>query len=227
MIQGVIFDVDGTLLDSMQIWDHAAKRYLKREGIEAEDGLSDILFSMTMMEGAEYVIKAYNLKKNPEEIIEGINEIVFQFYRDEVQEKAGVTELLEKFQQKRIKMAVATSTDRFLIEAAFKRLGLMKYFERIFTCSEVGASKNVPKIFLEASNVLGTDVEHTWVFEDGLYALRTAKNAGFHTVGVYDRASDKDQEKLREEAEIYLENIKEWEEKYRQYCIKCNIEKTV
>lgn len=220
MIQGVIFDVDGTLLDSMKIWDHAAKRYLKKEGIEAEDGLSDILFPMTMMEGAEYVIKAYNLKKNPQEIIEGINEIVFQFYRDEVQEKTGVTELLEKFQKKQIKMVVATSTDRFLIEGAFKRLGWMKYFERIFTCSEVGASKNVPKIFLDASNFLGTDPEHTWVFEDGLYAVRTAKNAGFHTVGIYDASSGKEQEKLEKESEIYLKSLKEWEEKYRKYCIK-------
>lgn len=222
-MKGVIFDVDGTLLDSMEIWDHAAKWYLQREGITAEDNLNDILFSMTMMEGAEYVRKTYGLKKNSKEIIDGVNEIVLEFYRDKAQAKKGVMELLKKFQSQNIKMAVATSAERFLVEAAFERLGFLKYFERIFTCSEVGAGKNDPKIFLEASKFLGTAAEDTWVFEDGLYAVRTAKQAGFHTVGIYDPASCKDQEKLRKEADIYLENLKEWTGKYREYGTKYNV----
>ena len=128
-MKGVIFDVDGTLLDSMEIWDHAAKWYLQREGITAEDNLNDILFSMTMMEGAEYVRKTYGLKKNSKEIIDGVNEIVLEFYRDKAQAKKGVMELLKKFQSQNIKMAVATSAERFLVEAAFERLGFLKYFE--------------------------------------------------------------------------------------------------
>ena len=76
---------------------------------------------------------------------------------------------------------------------------------------------------MEASKFLGTAAEDTWVFEDGLYAVRTAKQAGFHTVGIYDPASCKDQEKLRKEADIYLENLKEWTEKYREYGTKYNV----
>ena len=209
MREGIIFDVDGTLLDSMVIWDHAGERYLRRQGMEAESGLGERLFSMTMEEGAKYLKESYRLLQSTQEIIAGINEVVFAFYRDEAQAKKGVLEFLQKLREKEIPMTVATSTDRFLIEEAFGRLDMKKYFDRIFTCSEVGAGKNHPQIFYEASRFMGTKPEDTWVFEDGLYAIKTAKRAGYHTVGIYDASSWKDQESIKKEVDIYL---KDWGE---------------
>lgn len=107
-------------------------------------------------------------------------------------------------------MVVATSTDRVHAEAALKRTGIYDYFERIFTCSEVGEGKSKPDIYEEAAAELGTKRTATWVFEDALYAIKTAKKAGFRTVGLYDETSKKEQEKIRGTADIYLKEIEEF-----------------
>lgn len=216
MRRGIIFDVDGTILDSMIIWEHAGERYLEQLGIEAEKGLGERLFTMSMKEGAQYLKRTYGLLKSTEEIIGGINEVVTSFYCKEAKPKEGVREFLEKQREKGVKMTVATSTDRFLIEEAFRRLDLEKYFGRIFTCSEVGVGKSEPTIFHEASRFMGTTPEETWVFEDGLYAIETAKKAGYHTVGIYDAASEKDQAEIRESVEVYLRDWKEAEDRLRE-----------
>lgn len=209
LIQGAIFDMDGTLLDSMPVWEHASERYLQNKGIEVREKLSEILFSMSMQKGAEYVKENYHLTESTDEIVTGVNNIVYTAYEKEVQPKEGVREFLDKLQAEGIKMVVATSTDRPMVEAALKRTGLLSYFERIFTCTEIGKGKVEPDIYHAASDFLGTKPEHTLVFEDALYAIGTAKKAGFVTVGIYDAASEKEQGKIREQADIYLEAFAE------------------
>lgn len=209
-IKGVIFDVDGTLLDSMGIWDDIGGKYLRRLGIEPELELKDILFTMSIEEGAAYVDEHYHLGKGPEEVAKGVADIIRDFYYEEVQLKPGVRDALELLKEHKIPMTVATSSEKDAIEHAFLRLGISCYFERIFTCTEENTSKNTsPKIYLKAVEYMGTDPEETWVFEDVLHAVKTAKKAGFHTVAVYDSASDKDQDKLKETAELYLHDLTE------------------
>jgi HAD superfamily hydrolase (TIGR01509 family) len=205
-IQGAIFDMDGTLLDSMPVWEHASERYLQNKGIKVRERLSDILFSMSMQKGAEYVKENYHLAESVDEIVAGVNNIVYTAYEKEVQPKEGVRELLDTLQVNGIKMAVATSTDRPMVEA-LKRTGLFSYFEQIFTCTEVGKGKVAPDIYYAAADILGTEPKNTLVFEDALYAIGTAKKAGFVTVGVYDDASRKEQGKIKEQADIYLEGF--------------------
>ena len=170
LIQGAIFDMDGTLLDSMPVWEHASERYLQNKGIEVREKLSEILFSMSMQKGAEYVKENYHLTESTDEIVTGVNNIVYTAYEKEVQPKEGVREFLDKLQAEGIKMVVATSTDRPMVEAALKRTDLLSYFERIFTCTEIGKGKVEPDIYHAASDFLGTKPEHTLVFEDALYA---------------------------------------------------------
>ena len=204
-ITGAVFDMDGTLVDSMKIWSVAGDKYLKEQGIKADDYLGEVLFSMTMEEGAEYMIEQYELDKSREDVIAGINRIVYDFYAEEVELKEGVYEALSKFESAGIPMAVATSTDRELAERALSRTGIDKFFKGIFTCSEIGLSKNHPDIYIAACELLGTERENTWVFEDGLYGLVTAKAAGFKVVGIYDEVSRHDREKLKKESDIYFE----------------------
>lgn len=220
-IKGAIFDMDGTLLDSMPVWEHASERYLQNKGIVVREKLSEILFSMSMRQGAAYVKENYGLEEDIETIVAGVNAIVFEAYEKEVQPKAGVREFLENLKQAGILMVVATSTDRPMVEMALKRTGLAPYFERIFTCTEVGAGKVRPDIFYAAAKFLGTQKEETWVFEDALYAMETAGKAGFKIVGIYDAASAKEQGQIRELADIYLQdwtkiNMKLFEEKGRE-----------
>lgn len=208
-VKGAIFDMDGTLLDSMPVWEHASERYLQNKGIAAEEKLSEILFSMSMRQGAEYVKEMYGLDEDVDTIVAGVNDIVFSAYEKEVQPKEGIRALLEELGQRGIPMVVATSTDRPMVEAALKRTGLAPYFARIFTCTEVGAGKVKPDIYYTAAEFLGTEPGETWVFEDALYAIKTAKAAGFPVVGIYDETSRREQEGIRDLADIYL---KDWRE---------------
>ncbi len=107
-------------------------------------------------------------------------------------------------------MAAATSSPRSLVAEALIRLDLLSYFEAVFTTSEVGKSKHDPLIYLMASEAIGTPPSETYVFEDSLYALKTAKNAGFTAVGVYDSRGEADQDGLRENADIYLSDLEDF-----------------
>ncbi|MBO5461669.1 MAG: HAD family phosphatase [Ruminococcus sp.] len=211
MIKGAVFDVDGTLLDSMSIWRDAGARYLKGIGIVAEPGLGEILFDMGLEEGAVYMKEKYSLELSEDQIVKGIIDGVRGFYEKEVQLKEGAAEFLKKLYEKKIPMVVATTSDRTYVEAAFERLDILKYFSRIFTCTEVGKNKRQPLIYLKAAEWMGTDSKNTWVFEDVFYAVQTAKDAGFCVGAVFDKESEKDKDKICEKADIYMKNLKDFE----------------
>lgn len=210
MIRGVIFDVDGVLLNSMPVWENLGELYLSRLGIEAEKGLGDILFAMSLEEGADYLISHYGLDKTPEEIIKGLNREVQDFYENRVPLKEGVRQYLQEFRDRKIPMVIATSGDRRNAQAALERLKVFSYFQGIFTCSEIGSSKSQPDIYYAAALQIDTEPSDTWVFEDALHALRTAQKAGFKTVGVYDRASARDLSGIWNTADIYLPEFKDF-----------------
>ena len=204
MIKGVIFDVDGVLLNSMPIWENLGVLYLRSLGVEAEKDLGEILFTMSLEEGADYLISQYGLNKTPEEIVEGLNREVRDFYAERVPLKEGVREFLYEFNEKKIPMVIATSGDRKNTEAALRRLKVLNYFQGIFTCSEIGSGKNQPDIYLAAALQMDADPAETWVFEDAYHAIRTAKSVGFKTAAVYDKANDKDLAQIWNAADIYL-----------------------
>ncbi|SCJ50973.1 Phosphatase YniC [uncultured Eubacterium sp.] len=210
MIKGAIFDVDGTLLDTMPIWTNSGANYLASLGIEAEPRLGDKLFAMTVDMGAEYLKANYGLPQSCREIAKGINGIVEGHYFNDADFKLGARELLDRMKSAKIPLAIATSTEKYCIEAAFDRLGYKDYFDVILTCGEVGASKSNPKIFFEAVAALGTPIEDTWLFEDGLYSIKTAKAEGFKIVGVYDKVSEADQEGIKQYADIYVKDLIEF-----------------
>lgn len=211
MIQGAIFDVDGTLLDSMWVWEQAPMTYLRRLGVQPEENLAQKLYELTMERGADYVNQKYELGKSSKEIISDVNRIAAEFYQKNVELKKGVLPLLEMFKRQNVPMTVATSSDRWLIEAAFERLDIMKYFQKIFTCTEVGRGKHLPDIFLQAADCMGTQPALTIVFEDGLYAAKTAKAAGFCVAGVYDPAEQEDQQELRSLCDFYITDANTYE----------------
>ncbi|MCR5213800.1 MAG: HAD family phosphatase [Eubacterium sp.] len=210
MIKGVIFDVDGVLLNSMLIWKDLGARYLKSIGKVPETGLGDILFSMSMEQGADYLKKNYDLDKSEDEIIEGISKMLEDFYFYEVDLKPGVKAMVEYLRSKGIRMAAATSSPREHIERALGRNEIAGYIEKIYTTSEVGRSKHFPLIYNLASEYLGTKPQECLVFEDSLYALETAMKAGYKTVGVYDKEGEMNQEGLKELADIYLLSISDF-----------------
>ena len=219
MIKGAIFDVDGTLLDSMFIWKDVGIRYVRSRGIESEANLSEVLFPMILEEGAAYVMRRYGLKESIEQIVQGILDMVRDFYYYEAQLKDGAKDFLQAMDEKGIPMVVATSSERDQIEHAFKRLEILHYFKRIFTCTEVGVGKRKPVVYKEAEKFLGIEAKEIYVFEDVIHAIRTAKTAGFQTVGLYDSSSEAVQKEIKETADIYLGNLKDFQ-KFWTYVAK-------
>ena len=212
MSKGAIFDADGTLLDSMPIWEDAAARFLAGLGIEAEPDLGDVMFRLSLDEGAAYLKRTYlagnhGLSMTEEEIKEGVLGVIRDFYVHQVQPKAGARRFLEELAARKIPMYIATSSNREHIRAALERLGLLHFFDGMITCEEAGASKREPRIFLLAAERMGLSPEDIFVFEDVIHAIRSAGSAGFVTVGVYDAASAADNEAMRAECAIYLHTL--------------------
>ena len=196
MIQGIIFDFDGTLFDSMFIWDTAGEVYLRSIGKEPEDDLQKILKPMSLLQSAEYVREKYHIPLSVEEIMDGVNRTVEGFYFHTVEPKPGVIDFLEELHRRNIKMCIATATDRYQVEAALQRCGMSHFFSEIFTCTEVGRGKDRPDIFRRAMEYLQTDRSTTVVVEDAYHAIHTAKQDGFLVVGVYDSHENRQQEFL-------------------------------
>lgn len=205
-IEGAIFDLDGTLLDSMGIWDRAGEDFLLSLGITPRENLAETLKEMSLAQAAEYVQDEYGVSKSVDEIIRDVCHLVEDFYIEKVPLKEGVEEVLEQLANDHVKMCVATASERRLVDLALTRCGVRQYFSEIFTCNELGLGKDTPEIYEMALSHLGTPKENTFVFEDAIHAIRTAKAAGFPVVGIYD-ASEKDQETVRSLADIYLESF--------------------
>ena len=201
--RGAIFDVDGTLLDSMFIWDTIGEAYLRSIGYQPKENLNETFKNMSLHQAARYYQTEYGVTQSIDEIMDGVNAMLERYYRFEVPLKPGVAELLERLRQDGIKLCIATATDRHLVEAALDRCGVLSCFGEIFTCNEVGHGKDEPDIFEAALRFLGTEKSETVVFEDSLYAIRTAKETGFPVAAVYD-SHEKEQDKVRLLADIYL-----------------------
>ena len=210
MIKGVIFDVDGVLLNSMPVWENLGELYLQHLGIEAEKDLGTKLYTMSLEQSAEYLTETYHLDLAPEQVIAGVNREVKDFYAGRVPLKEGVRQYLNEFHEKGVLMVIATTGDRQNAQAALKRLNVLRFFQGIFTCSEIGSSKNEPDIYYAAALQLDTDPGQTLVFEDAYHAICTAKKAGFKTVGVYDRANDRDLAHIWNTADIYLPEFRDF-----------------
>jgi HAD superfamily hydrolase (TIGR01509 family) len=205
-IEGAIFDLDGTLLDSMAIWDSVGSDYLRSRGIIPEPGLNTIFRNMSLYQAALYYQNVYGLKDSTDVIMAGVNAMIEDFYFQQAIAKIGVDEFLKSLKQQGTRMCIATATDRYLVEAALSRNHLLNYFEEIFTCTDVGHGKDEPHIYNAALDFLGTSKSSTYIFEDALYAVRTAKEAGFTVVGVQD-AFEHNGEAVQKIADYYITNF--------------------
>lgn len=207
MICGAIFDIDGVLLDTLKIWKTVGSRYLTSIGISEIDDIDNILFSMSMEEGAEYIKKTYSLPIGTSEILSDIKNMLKKFYETAAEEKCGAKKTLDFLKRKNIPVVAATSGPKEYQKTALTRTGLHEYIQKIYTTSELGESKHTPLIYNTAAEYLNTPPHETLVFEDSLYALTTAKSAGFVTIGIADEYGDIDQDGIRKTADVYLENL--------------------
>jgi len=208
-IKGAIFDLDGTLIDSMWVWGDVAQRYLESHGATPRPGFREALRILNTREEAQYYIDEYGVELPVEEVMKGRDDMMLDFISNEVELKKGVIHALDALKERGVKMCIATATERRLVEPSIKRHNLAGYFERIFTCTEENTSKKYPDIYIRAAKLLGTVTGETLVVEDALYAMKTAKKAGFIVAGVYDKVSDDEQDEIKTTCDYYWKNMDE------------------
>jgi len=208
-IKGVIFDMDGTLTDSMWMWGEVAVRYITNHGATPRSDFIKALLSLNTVEEAQYYIDEYGIDQTLEEVIAGRNAMMLEFFSKDVKLKTGVIPVLNALQESGIKMCLATATERELVEPALKLHEIQGYFSRIYCCTEENTSKTSPDIFIRAADDMGTEISETLVVEDAIYAMETAKKAGFIVAGVYDKAADDHQDEIKAVCDYYFVTLDE------------------
>lgn len=203
-----IFDMDGTLVDSMGYWRRLGREYLEGKGVAGD--IRPVLRqtkSMTMTESAALFLRVFHLSGTAEQIAADMNAMMEAHYRRDIPLKSRVEAYLSRLRGAGIRMCVASATVKPLMEACLARLGVRQYFEFLLSCEEVGAGKDRPDVFLEAAGRFCAAPSEIAVYEDALHAARTAKAAGFFTVAVYDESGKSEWEELTALAD---EVISDW-----------------
>lgn len=192
MIKGYIFDLDGTLLDSLEVWKGVGNRYLLTIDIQGDPHLDAKMEHMSLKEAAIYIKEKFNLTQSVEDIIEGVCLQIEEKYEKEVELKQGAKEFLEKCHNKGYQMTVLTASSDILAKKALKRLGVLKYFKEIYSCQTCGYNKTQIESYLSIAKEISLKKEECIVVEDALYAIETAVQAGFFVKAIYDRHNQKD-----------------------------------
>ncbi|MCQ2515845.1 MAG: HAD family phosphatase [Saccharofermentans sp.] len=196
----LILDIDGTLLDSMTIWNQADVVFLSKRGFEVTPDYTDYVKSVRIEDAALYTKERYNLPDSIEEIMAEWNSFVENAYANEVKLKPGVMKFLMEARSLGFKMGCATALTFRNVDAAFKRLGLYEYLDVLLTLDDLPGrpDKSEPDIYFEVASRLNADASKTVVFEDVPIAIEGALKGGFITCAIYD--------------EVGAGSIKSWEE---------------
>lgn len=205
-----IFDMDGTLVDSMPWWQRIGVEFLAARGVtDPPAELLERIKPMTLLESSALFMREFRIPGSPEEIAAEINGLMAEHYRRDVTLKPGAAEFLRALNARGVRMCVASATVEPLVTACLGRLGVLDCFEFLISCADVGAGKDRPDVFLAAAERFGAAPKDVAVYEDAIFAAQTAVKAGFYTVGVYDATADAAWEQLKA---ITREHITDWNE---------------
>ena len=207
-IKAAIFDMDGTLIDSLGIWEviweQLGREFLKKEGFRPKEEDDFAVRTMLYADAMDFIHEKYDIGKSGAELTDFSNKVFREFYSDEVELKPGVRSFLDHLKAGGTKMCIASATEIELVMLAIEHCELSPYFDYVLSCASVGAGKDKPDVFINAASILGEELSDTWVFEDSFVAIQTATEIGMPTVGIYDD-NNFYQDKIKETATHYIE----------------------
>lgn len=207
--KAAIFDLDGTLIDSMGVWEKIDHDFLLKRGIAVPETYVHDITHLSFGEAAEYTIKLFGLSETAEAIIAEWNAMAVDEYSHHIMLKPHAQRYLLHLKKDRIKLGVATSLPKILYEPVLINNDIRHLFETVASTDEIGRGKEFPDVFLRVSHDLGVRPEECIVFDDILPALQSAKNVGMTVYGVYDRYSAGEQEAIRKIADGYIMGFSE------------------
>lgn len=206
----IIFDLDGTLIDSMPTWRGTGETFLTRHNFTVPANLLDVVKSQTLYQTAEYFRSELGVPMEPQAIVDEIIQYVEDAYTHTIPLKDGAKAYLDAMAEKGVKMCILTASEASYIQPALDRLDIRKYFDCILTCTELGEYKEDGKAFLTAMQRLGGTPEDTVVFEDAGYAIKGAKSAGLTVYAILDDTIRKNEiEKIKKLADKCLYSYEE------------------
>lgn len=182
-----IFDMDGTLVDSMFYWENLVDLFLTKRGcgpVPAQ--LQEEIKTMTVAQAAALFVQRFDLPETPEQLTAAMDQQMREYYEKDIPLKPGVHQYLEKLRAAGVQMCVASATSEPLVRLCLERLGIAPFFSFFLSCESVGAGKESPAVYHAAAQKWGASPEQVAVYEDALHAAQTAKQAGYYVVGVYD-----------------------------------------
>ena len=209
-ITGAIFDFDGTLFNSMHIWKGIKFKFLERLGLELTDEDKEAFKGLFLSEAISLAKERFNLKNSYGELLEKFFDFIKEQYLEDATPKNDIIEFLEKLQANGVRIGIATATGEPALIAVLEKYDMFKYFDEIYSTYTVGAPKTEPRVYDTVLDSLGTEKSTTWIFEDALYAAKTAKLNGYNVVGIFDE-SEPCTEELKVISDIYIHNYSELE----------------
>jgi len=205
-IKAALFDLDGTLVDSMWVWERILPDFLEEHSLPVYDRILDEVGHMSPVQSSVYVKEKYQLSMSAEEIHQRWMEMAQTAYADKVKLKSGAKEYLSKLKEEGVRLAITTACDPILVDVCLKHNGVDTLFDTIVYVDDVGKGKDFPDIYIEALRRLDSKPEESMIFEDILTGIRTAKKLGIMAVAVAD-ARQTNAETLRAESDIYIRDF--------------------
>lgn len=204
--KGAIFDMDGTLLDSMPVWKRLTQGYLKQFGAHITDQDYAVTEGFSQPQVAQYFADRYPELPDAQSLMDGMDRLISARYEAIAKPKEGVLDFLEGLRRRGVKMAIATLTARRHAEKALRDRDMLDYFEFMLTIEDVGISKREPDIYLQAAARMGLEPAECTVFEDAPYACATARRAGFRVCGMVEPAYAAGEDELRASSDLIVEH---------------------